>query len=85
MPIQRPVYNSVVIDHLNTPRAHSIAQPNMQTLLSIPIRQKAFALFSEHYPSQDRMGGPCWGSPATQGRLQCMNRLDGVFAQQSGD
>jgi len=29
------------------------------------------------------MGGPCWGSRGGRGKLQCMNRLDDGYAQQS--
>ena len=55
----------------------------MQTAIIPPTRQKAFALFSAHYPSQDHMGGPCLESRAELGRRRCMYRLGAVYAQQS--
>jgi len=55
----------------------------MQTAIIPPTRQKAFALFSARYPSQDHMGGPCLESRAGLGRQRCMYRLGDVYAQRS--
>ena len=75
--IDNPIYNSLTTPALS----QSLPSTHMQPI-STP--QIAFAPSAERCPCRGRTDGPCSGFPAALGRQQCMHRLCGVSAQQSG-